>query len=173
MNDIGGLPVSIPYAMADEASGAFFEEGVRKLSGTEALAFARNRKDTPNGDFSRSENQGSLLVAALDKLRSKYAKNPAAIFEWIAVGLANVQTDLPFDEVFDLMLTAVQIDPGAVQSLVAPGGITNSGGVSAVALGEEANAIFADVRAADIHGGLAPLVAQGRPDGDGEDRRDH
>lgn len=153
VNGIGGVRVDIPYAMADEASGAFFDEGRRKLSGSQALAFARNRKDTPDGDFSRSLNQGTLLLSALEKLRSRYTDDPAAIFEWIAVGLRHVKTDLSFGEVFDLMLTAVQLDPDKVRNLVAPGGIGESGGASVVVLTDEAHAIFADVKDDAIVGG--------------------
>jgi LCP family protein required for cell wall assembly len=62
VNSVGGVEVEIPYAMSDPSSGAVFEAGPQELDGKQALAFARNRKSTPNGDFSRSENQGLVML---------------------------------------------------------------------------------------------------------------
>lgn len=145
VNGIGGLRVEIPYAMNDPYSGADFEAGEQVIDGRGALALARNRHDTPDGDFSRSENQGLMLVAALEQLRSSFRRDPSVIFEWIAVGLTNVQTDLGFDEVFDLMLTAVGVDPEAVTNVVLPGGIAMAGEASVVILSDEADGIFSDL----------------------------
>jgi LCP family protein required for cell wall assembly len=66
---VGGLVVDVPYPMNDAASHAKLSKGVHRLKGWQALAFARNRKDTPHGDFSRSLNQGRLFLAALAQLR--------------------------------------------------------------------------------------------------------
>jgi LCP family protein required for cell wall assembly len=145
VNGIGGLRIDIPYAMDDFYSGADFEPGEQVVDGRQALAFARNRHDTPDGDFSRSENHGRLLLAALGQLRSEFRKDPTTIFQWIAVGLQNVQTDLAFDEVFDLMLTAVGINPERVTNVVVPGGIGMAGEASVVILTEGAQAIFDDL----------------------------
>jgi len=145
VNGIGGLRVDVPYAMDDFYSGADFEAGEQVLDGRQALAFARNRHDTPDGDFSRSENHGRLLLAALGQLRSEFRQDPSVLFQWIAVGLQNVQTDLGFDEVFDLMLTAVGINPEHVTNVVAPGGIGMAGEASVVILTAEADAIFSDL----------------------------
>src|SRR5207253_1282600 len=65
---IGGIDVNVPYSMHDSYSGANFKAGRIHMRGWQALAFARNRHDTPNGDFSRSENQGRLFLAALAQL---------------------------------------------------------------------------------------------------------
>lgn len=145
VNGIGGLRIDIPYAMDDFYSGADFEPGEQVVDGRQALAFARNRHDTPDGDFSRSENHGRLLLAALGQLRSEFGKDPTSIFQWIAVGLQNVQTDLAFDEVFDLMLTAVGINPERVTNVVVPGGIEMAGEASVVILTDGAQAIFDDL----------------------------
>lgn len=145
VNGIGGLEIDIPYPMDDFYSGADFEAGEQVIDGSEALALARNRHDTPEGDFSRSENHGLMLLAALEQLRSAFREDPAAIFTWIAVGLRNVQTDLAFDEVFDLMMTAVSIDTEKVTNAVVPGGTGMAGAASVVFLSGDAPAIFKDL----------------------------
>ncbi|MGH2661479.1 MAG: LCP family protein [Actinomycetota bacterium] len=145
VEDLGGIEVEIPYAMSDSASGATFEAGPATLDGRQALAFARNRKSTPNGDFSRSENQGLLIMAALEQLRQDVRRDPLRLLTWIVIGLQNIQTDLTLAEVFDLMLTALAVDPKDVVNEVTPGGIGSAGAASIVTLGGEADAMFADI----------------------------
>lgn len=143
---LGGLDVDVPYPMNDSASGAVFPAGRQTLTGDQVLAFSRNRKDTPNGDFSRSENQGLILLAALERFQADFGEDPSALFRWIAIGSAELQTDLGLDEVFELMLTSASIDPAKVNNLVVRGSVGYAGSASVVFLGEESKAIFADMR---------------------------
>jgi polyisoprenyl-teichoic acid--peptidoglycan teichoic acid transferase len=145
VNRIGGLEVDIPYAMSDSASGAFFEPGVQELDGHDVLALARNRKSTPDGDFSRSENQGLILLSALQRFHADYADDPFVLFRWIAVGASHVITDLDIGEKVELALTALQLDPADVTSLVAPGGTGMAGSASVVHLADSVRAIFEDM----------------------------
>ena len=75
VNDVGGIVVDVPYPMHDSYSGADFNAGVQRLNGKQALAFSRNRHDTPLGDLSRSQNQGILLMAALRQFHEDFAKD--------------------------------------------------------------------------------------------------
>jgi LCP family protein required for cell wall assembly len=143
---IGGLEVDVPYPMSDSASGASFGAGPQVLNGKETLAFSRNRKDTPQGDFSRSENQGRVLLAALKEFQGQFAQDPSALFHWIDVGNSNLRTDLTLDEVFELMLTSLSIEPRKVKNLVLSGSVGYAGSASVVFLGEPARRIFADMR---------------------------
>jgi polyisoprenyl-teichoic acid--peptidoglycan teichoic acid transferase len=145
VNKIGGIDVEIPYAMSDSSSGAVFAAGPATLDGKQALAFSRNRKDTPNGDFSRSENQGLLLMAALEQLRKDVRKDPLSLFTWLVAGMTNIQTDLSASEVFHLAVAALSIEPRRVVNRVTPGGIGNVGGASIVTLGGDADAVYADI----------------------------
>jgi polyisoprenyl-teichoic acid--peptidoglycan teichoic acid transferase len=145
VNDIGGIDVEIPYAMSDSSSGAVFAAGPATLDGKQALAFARNRKDTPNGDFSRSENQGLLLMAALEQLRKDVRKDPLSLFTWLVSGMTHIQTDLTASEVFHLAVASLSIEPSKVVNRVTPGGIAMVGGASVVTLGGDAAAMFADI----------------------------
>ena len=70
---IGGIDINIPAAMDDDFSGAHFSPGPTHLNGDAALAFSRDRHSFANGDLTRSNNQGLLILAALSTLR---AKNP-------------------------------------------------------------------------------------------------
>jgi polyisoprenyl-teichoic acid--peptidoglycan teichoic acid transferase len=145
VNDIGGLEVDVPYPMSDASSHAFFDAGPQVMRGGEVLAFSRNRKDTPNGDFSRSENQGLVFLAALQKLREEFRETSTVLFSWIISGVQNMQMDLSLPDLFELGRTAVTVDPESVDNLVVPGGIGMAGAASIVVLSEEAEGIYRDL----------------------------
>ncbi len=146
VNGVGGIPIDILYPMSDAASGTDFDAGRRKLDGGEALAFSRDRHSAPQGDFGRSENQGRLMVAAFEKLRRQFSRRPAVLLQWIQVGLKNLTTDLPLQELFDLALAVTQVDPKKVTNLVAPGGSGSAGGASVVFLSGAAEEIYDDLQ---------------------------
>jgi polyisoprenyl-teichoic acid--peptidoglycan teichoic acid transferase len=145
VNGIGGIPIEILYPMSDAASGTDFEPGRRKLNGAEALAFTRDRHSAPVGDFGRSENQGRLMVAALEKLRKQFGRRPAALLQWIQLGAKHIQSDLPLKDLFDLALAVTQIEADKVTNLVTPGGTGTAGAASVVFISSAAEEIYADL----------------------------
>ena len=145
VEEIGGIEVEIPYPMSDSASGAVFDEGVRRLTGREALAFSRNRKDTPNGDFSRTENQGLVMLGALQQFQAEVRRDPLRMFEWLVLGARYTQTDVTLADLYQLALGTLRLDPESVSNVATPGGISMVGGASVVTIGGEADALFADI----------------------------
>jgi LCP family protein required for cell wall assembly len=145
VNGVGGIQIEILYPMNDAASGSNFDPGRQRLDGGQALAFTRDRHSAPVGDFGRSENQGRLMVAALEKLRRQFGRRPAVVLQWIQVAVENVSTDLPLKELFDLAMTVTQIDPKNVTNLVAPGGSGSAGEASVVFLSSSAEEIYRDL----------------------------
>lgn len=143
---VGGVQARIPYPMNDSYSGARFREGTTRLSGPESLAFARNRHGVPGGDFGRSLNHGRLLVAALRELRADFDRDPVTLFRWLVAAGRYLRTDLSLDEMFDLLLSAISIEPGRVRNRVVSGGGGTVGGQSVIQLGSSARAMFRDLR---------------------------
>jgi LCP family protein required for cell wall assembly len=143
---VGGVVVDVPYPMSDYASGAAFDAGPQRLTGAEALAFARNRKDTPTGDFSRSQNQGRLMLGALAEFQKDFLKDPAELLTWIGAGMRNMDTDLPLAEILSLAFTASRIPPSAVNNVVVPGSVGLAGSASVVYISGAANSLYADMR---------------------------
>lgn len=133
VNDLGGVDVNVPYDMRDSPSGADFRPGVIRMDGRAALAFTRNRKDTPRGDFSRTDNQGLFMLASLAKFRAE-AADPHRIFDYIRAARVHLRTDVPIGEVVKLALLAREIDPAAVKNITINGSTGNSGGASVVFL---------------------------------------
>ena len=146
VNGIGGLTVLIPQRLHDRFSGAFLRKGRRHLKGPQALAFARDRHDFLNGDISRSKNQGTLMVAALDRLHQVFAKKPSDLLAWVAVGWRNIRTDLSPQIVLDLALLATQIPVRNVNNVVVPSSTGNVGAQSVVFIRGGAQRLYADMR---------------------------
>ena len=86
--------------MQDSYSGADFEPGAQTLDGEQVLAFSRDRHSLSGGDFARSENGGRVLIASLAEFRKEFQMDPSLLFAWIASGMRNVETSVPFDEVW-------------------------------------------------------------------------
>jgi LCP family protein required for cell wall assembly len=137
VDDVGGLVVDVPFAMSDEASRAFFEPGVQRLDGDNALAFARNRHDLPSGDFGRSEDHGLLMVSALAQFKKEFNQDPARLLAWVASFVRHGTTSLSLDEVLDLAFTGTTINANKVANAVLPGGVGMVGTLSVVTLNQD------------------------------------
>ena len=67
-----GIDIDNPYEFTTPMLGGYtFAEGNIHLSGAQALAYVRERKNLPNGDFGRNEHQIIVLQAMIDKLTSR------------------------------------------------------------------------------------------------------
>jgi LCP family protein required for cell wall assembly len=144
---VGGIDARIPYPIDDAAAGAHFRRGPEHLNRNEALAFSRARHDVPAGDFSRSLNQGRLMIAALATLRQRVGDGRlTALLPWVLAGGRYLQTDLELSQIFELLLAAPGFEPGLARNEVASGSGSTIGGLSVVVLGERARALFRDLR---------------------------
>jgi LCP family protein required for cell wall assembly len=142
---LGGLPVKVPYAITDSFSGANFKPGIKNMNGEQALAFSRARHGVPGGDFGRSENQGRILVAALQKF-GKDAARPLSAAKYLRAFTDLVESNVKVGELLDLVALGRRMDPAKIRNLVIPGGPGNAGGASVVFVGEDAKDIFRKIR---------------------------
>lgn len=132
ISDLGGVRVNVPYAMNDAASGARFRAGPVTMNGAQALAFNRNRKDTPRGDFSRTDNQGRFIAASLLKFQDDVGKDPRKLAEYLRAARRHVQISVPLPDLIRLSFTALRVDPAKVQNITVPGSTGSVGAASVV-----------------------------------------
>ena len=145
VNEMGGVDVDVPTAMSDANSGAFFSAGVQHFGGDEALAFSRNR-GISGGDFTRTNNQGRLILAALAKLRAE-GPTPARILRSLAVLLRHTSLDgLSVTDLYRLGRLGLSIDPDNVTNVTMPGVAGQAGSASVVFPTAAASGVFADMR---------------------------
>ena len=133
IDEVGGLEVNVPYAMNDAASGARFSAGPRRMAGGEVLAFSRNRKDAPKGDFSRTFNQGEVMLAGHRKFRADTA-DPGRIIDYMRAAQRHVKVSVPMGDAIKLALLARDIDPANIRNVQVPGRTGSVGAASVVFL---------------------------------------
>ena len=158
VDDLGGVDVLVNRRMNDRNSGARFERGWHHMTGGQALAFSRNRTDVPQGDLSRSENQGLIILSALAKMRAEVADD-GGVARWIGVMLKHVKLNVPVTRLPNLGAAARRLDPSRVKNIVAPGRLGFTARQSVVFLTTEAAKIFEDLRADAVVGTAAPESA--------------
>ncbi len=145
VDDLGGVDVYVPRNMSDKYSGSNFAAGYHHFNGEQALAFCRDRH-TGYGDFTRSENQGRLILATLAKMRTEVGDD-SGLRRWISVLAAHAELDVPASELDGLGALGRRLDPASVNNVVMPGKVgTASGGQSVVYAGEAAAAMWGDLR---------------------------
>lgn len=69
VDTINGITVDSKYTFRSQ-DGYRYTRGKNNLDGKKALSFVRERKNLPNGDISRGENQIAVLTAIIDKATS-------------------------------------------------------------------------------------------------------
>lgn len=162
VDELGGVDVRVDRRMSDRMSGTRFEPGWHRFDGGEALAFTRDRTSVANGDFSRSENHGTLLLAALGKLRAEVSDN-AGLFHWLGILSRNCRLDVPPDDLRRLAALARELAPEKIKNVVVPGRIGYAGRASVVFLGQEAPRLFADLRDDALVNGTAAAPTTSPP----------
>ena len=145
VDELGGINVDVPQPMNDPKSGAIFPAGTVRMDGGAALAFARNRS-LPGGDFTRTQDQGILILAGLSKLRDS-APSAANTLKWMAVLARHTRFQgIGFGDLYRLGRLALSLDPGQVRNVTMPGTTGSAANQSVVFVGSDAPALFADFR---------------------------
>ena len=140
----GGVPIVIPKTVvASHAKNLVIKAGAQTLSGAEALAYARERKTLPDGDFGRSRHQGEVILAAA--IKAKLAGPiaiPSALSSFSTVGKSNLSAE----QILTFTAGLHQLSPLKVGRGVAQGAFGWAGQQSIVVLGNQARSLFAEFR---------------------------
>ncbi|WP_091291713.1 LCP family protein [Amycolatopsis xylanica] len=97
---VGGVDVCLKKATKDENSGADFPAGPQTISGSEALAFVRQRDGLPRTDLDRVRRQQVFLAAlARSVLSQGTLANPGRLSDLIEA----VKKSVVLDESWDLL----------------------------------------------------------------------
>lgn len=156
---VGGVTVNNRHA---SGSGGFtFPEEPVDLTGESALVFVRERKNLPEGDFSRAERQRDVTRAIISKLMSRgLLTNPGMFRDAVTTLGPNFTVDeaLTNQAIIDLGLSMRITGAEDIKSLQAPtaGFGTSSDGQSYVKVDE---ALLAELAAALRSDTVADYVA--------------
>jgi LCP family protein required for cell wall assembly len=144
VDEQGGIPIVIPKTVvASHAKNLLIKAGPQTLSGAEALAYARERKTLPDGDFGRSRHQGEVILAAAVKAKlAGPIAIPAALTSFSRVGKSNLSAE----QILTFTAGLHTLSPLQVGRGVAKGSFGTAAGQSIVVLGAEARRLFASFR---------------------------
>jgi len=148
-----GIPVNVPFSMADPYAKAYLSAGFQILGSADALAFARNR-NIPDGDFRRSLDQGLVIEGALGKLQEEFG--PLGLPALLAMLAEFTWTDLDAEALLTIAAGAFELDPETIPNIVLSGFPTSRGGRFVVLLDEEVTDIFGDLEDGMLTGELPP-----------------
>jgi LCP family protein required for cell wall assembly len=119
---IGGVPVCLRAPVDDSYSGLRLPAGPSVISGSQALAFVRQRHGLPNGDLDRVVRQQAFLAGATTRLLSAGTlANPVALGRLSGV----VSRSVTLDSGWDVLSFAAQmqgLSAGAVTFRTIPTG---------------------------------------------------
>ncbi|GAA2741943.1 hypothetical protein GCM10009868_09970 [Terrabacter aerolatus] len=144
VDEQGGIPIVIPRTVvASHARNMVIKAGPQTLTGAEALAYARERKTLPDGDFGRSRHQGEVILAAAVKAKlAGPIAIPAALTSFSKVGTSN----LTAEQILTFTAGLHQLSPLKVGRGVAKGAFGWAEKQSIVVLGAQARSLFAAFR---------------------------
>lgn len=99
IDDLGGVWVNVPESFSAGNGGMDFEAGEQRLTGEQALAFARERYNVSGGDFGRAQAQRLVVQAIIQQV---LAAQPTQLPGLISQLAASVSTDLSVGDVISL-----------------------------------------------------------------------
>ncbi len=144
VNDMGGLDINIPQPMKDlQNSGADFEAGPQHIMGDDVLKFARDRHSFSQGDIKRTENQGYLMITALQNLQQRFISAPGVLNLLGSVGRHVQMENASLTDLYRLARLTLTIDPANVKNVVIP---TGGGSGTNLSPGPGIQELFADFR---------------------------
>jgi len=143
IDDIGGLDINVPTAMHDSFSGAAFNAGPTHMTGTQVLAFSRDRHSFPNSDITRTANQGLVVLAGLAQFRAQHTGVSGTLQGLATLGRHTQLDGIGLRDLYRLARLGLSVDPANVKNVVMPWA---SGHGSNLAVGPGAAGLFADFR---------------------------
>lgn len=94
---LGGVQVNVPYSFKS-SSHISFQAGTQTLSGTQALAFVRERHAFADGDYQRVKDQQIFLKAAISRfLTPETLSNPVTVSNIVQTVSPYVSVDSSLD----------------------------------------------------------------------------
>jgi len=140
---VGRLLIDLPRSVPSRLYWPGFRAGEQRLTPTRTLDLARTRKGVPGGDFTRSANQGLIMLATLTMLQQGSIEDiPVLLGELVKY----TETNLTPTDLIQLGAAAFVLDVGKIDNVVLPGKLGRAtGGASVVFLDPEAEDIIADV----------------------------
>jgi LCP family protein required for cell wall assembly len=123
VNDVGGVPVCLPYAIKDPASKLNLPAGKSVVHGDQALAFVRERHIGYGSDLQRINRQQVFLASLAQKIKqSSSLSNPTKLYSLVHDLASSLTTDsgLTFTDMYAIANSLKGLSTSALQFIMAP-----------------------------------------------------
>src|SRR5690348_14733482 len=123
VDDVGGVPVCLPFAIKDPASKLNLPAGKSVVKGDQALAFVRERHIGYGSDLQRINRQQVFLAALAQKIKqSTSLTNPAKLYSLVHDIASSLTTDsgLSFNDMYAIANSLKGLSTSALQFVMAP-----------------------------------------------------
>jgi LCP family protein required for cell wall assembly len=109
VNQVGGVRICLPNALHDSYSGVNLKAGCQNLSGTQAVAFVRDRHSFATSDLRRIQDQRAFLSALLSKATSPGVYlNPFTSLPFASTAASSISVDKGTN-LYDLIQVALAL----------------------------------------------------------------
>ncbi len=123
VNDVGGVPVCLPFAIKDPASKLNLPAGKSVVKGDQALAFVRERHIGLGSDLQRINRQQIFLASLAQKIKqSSSLSDPAKLYTMVHDIASSLTTDsgLTFTDMYAIANSLKGLSTKALQFIMAP-----------------------------------------------------
>lgn len=141
IDQVGGVNVTSPLTF-NFAGYSFIKGQTYHMDGNKALQFSRMRHEDPLGDYGRQNRQRIVIMALINEL-----KKPSNLADTKLLGMftKNVQTDLQFNQLEDLILNYRDASKHVTQDHLQGQGQMINGQSFEVVSNEEKNRVAAEI----------------------------
>jgi LCP family protein required for cell wall assembly len=123
VNDVGGVPVCLPFAIKDPASKLNLPRGRSVVRGDQALAFVRERHIGYGSDLQRINRQQIFLASLAQKIKQNSSlTNPAHLYTMVHDIASSLTTDtgLSLTNMYAVANSLKGLSTSALQFITAP-----------------------------------------------------
>jgi LCP family protein required for cell wall assembly len=123
VNDVGGVPVCLPFAVKDPASRLNLPAGRSIIGGAQALAFVRERHIGEGSDLQRINRQQIFLASLAQKIKdSSSLSDPTKLYGLVHDIASSLTTDssLSFTDMLAIADSLKGVSTSSVQFITAP-----------------------------------------------------
>lgn len=128
---VGGVNVDVDITVS--VGSVHLKPGAQKLNGAEALVYARDRHNTPGGDFGRVGHQQQVMIALLKELQNKgnIVKNIPQLYSSLSTNV-NTDPELGVLQITALAWIAKDVSIGGIKQYTVTGDCLTIDGASIV-----------------------------------------
>ena len=147
IDTLGGVQVDVEQRLNDrKGAHSYLHPGPQTLTGTQALAYTRDRKSRADGDLGRNRAQARVLRDLHAQLVGDDGLGVRGIVELAAILRQHTQSSIPPGRLLKLAALAAGISPDRVALEQANARVGTAGRASVVYLTDAAHAAFRDLR---------------------------